>query len=384
MRYAVTGGGSGGHVTPIKYVISSIKELDKDAHIAYVCQNGDRFAGLIDHNEVNEMAFVQAGKYRRYPRPLWQTIIDLPTHLLNTRDFFLVCVGYLQALMFFRKYKADVLFCKGGFVSVPVGLAAATLGVPIVTHDSDMIPGIANKVISKWATFNAVASKEGRYPYSPEKIRVVGVPIAQKFFTEIDDKRKQQAREKIGASEDSSVVLVIGGGLGAKSINDAIVKVADDAAELSIEIYHIAGAVNHKGVKQQVDMLESRETYHLYEFISDQDLLFEHYIASDIIVSRAGATSLAEIAALNKPAVVIPASQLGDQQVNKVELSKAEAALLLTDQELHDNPEHLLEAIDLIIMDEEYRAKLSDNIAPWANKNAAKHVAKLLIEAVNG
>lgn len=384
MRYMVTGGGSGGHVTPVKHVVTSLKRRDKDAEVTYIGQRGDRFADLITDEDVRAKKLIFAGKYRRYPRARWKTIIDIPTHLLNLRDLFYVGIGYVQSLLIIRKAKPNALFVKGGYVSVPVGLAAATLKVPIITHDSDLIPGLANKLVARWARYNCVASSAGDYPYEVEKIQVVGVPINEDFFQEVDDERQLEAKKAIGAGEDNPVILVLGGSLGAKSINDTMVNIAEDLIENYIEAFHVTGSINFQEVKEQTADIDMQGMYHLIDFISDQKLLLEHYIAADLIVSRAGATNTAEVAGLNKPAIIIPAQQLADQQANAKEIEQEDAAVVLQDDELRESPEKLFEAIDLVLKDEELAASISDNMHKMVNENAAHSIAELLIEVARG
>jgi len=379
----VTGGGTGGHVTPIRHVVASLKDLDPKADITYIGQAGDRFADMITDTDASEKVGIVAGKFRRYQRPLWQTIIDIPTHLLNLRDAVYVGIGYIQALMFLRRFRPNAVFVKGGYVSVPVGLAAATLRLPIITHDSDMTPGLANKTVGKWARYNAVASGSGIYPYSPEKMKIVGVPVSSKFYQKIDDARKLKARKVIGAG-DSQVIFVLGGSLGAKAINDGMIAITNDLMESSIEVFHVTGVGNLAAVSKKIGVMDTQGSYHLLEFISDPDLLIEYYIAADLIVSRGGATNTAEIAALGKPAVIIPGQQLSDQQANARELEKADAAIILQDDEIAETPERLYEAIDLALNDEELGRGLGRNISKLASKNASVAIAELLFEVANG
>lgn len=384
MRYVATGGGSGGHVTPIKHVAAALRSQDHHAEVFFVGQKGDRFAELIDTNDVRAKKYIRAGKLRRYPRPLWQTIIDIKTILLNIRDVFLVGIGYLQALLYLHKIKPDVVFKAGGYVGVPVCLAAATLGIPFVTHDADMIPGLANKLVAKWAKFNAVPSIVGEYGYDKNKLRVVGVPIGSHFFRPYSQNDRSKARKAIGAGQDTTCLFVIGGGLGAQSINQAMLKIAPDLIDNVIDVFHITGANNYDDAKEELDKLDDTTGYTLINFVTDQNELFNYYLAADIMISRAGAFSTAEIAALGKPAIIIPAQQLADQQVNGKALEAAEAAVVLQDSDIKDDPNMLFEAIDLIIKDEELNFRLSTNIRKWVEHDASGKMAKLLLEVANG
>lgn len=383
MRYIVTGGGTGGHVTPIKYVVRSLKKIDSQAEIAFIGQKGDRFASLIEDQDANSKKLILAGKFRRYQRPLWQTLIDIPTLLLNLRDAIYVVMGYVQSLLFLHKFKPDAIFVKGGYVSVPVGLAAATLRKPIITHDSDLLPGLANKVIARWATYNTVASSLGVYPYEASKLKVVGVPVKPEYFLEINEAKQKSAKAKIEAG-DNPVVFVLGGSLGAKTINEAMLAIADDLIKHNIEVFHVAGKDNFTSVKTELDKHETNGNYHVFDFISNQDLLLQHYIAADLVISRAGATNTAEIAGLAKPAVIIPGQQLLDQLANAKELKRAKASVILSDQEITESPEKLLEAIKRIIEDKKLNSELSENIKKFGVENSSQQIAELILEVANG
>jgi UDP-N-acetylglucosamine--N-acetylmuramyl-(pentapeptide) pyrophosphoryl-undecaprenol N-acetylglucosamine transferase len=338
---------------------------------------------MITDADVDLRTSIFAGKFRRYDRPLWQSIIDVPTNLKNFRDLFYVMIGTVQAWFFLRRFKPDAVFVKGGFVSVPVGLASALRSIPIVTHDSDMTPGLANKLVGRWAKFNAVASERGEYPYVTIKKKVVGVPISNDFYQEIDDDRQLQAKEAIGAGE-APMVLVVGGSLGSKSINTAMISIASALMEESLEIFHITGAEHYNTVSKAVGDVDTQQgAYKVIEFIDDPELLLEHYVAADLVISRAGATNTAEIAGLKKPAVIIPGQHLSDQQANARELERQHAAIILQDEEIADSPQRLFEAIDLALEDEELSQSLSDNIANFSEKQAADLLAKLIVEATH-
>jgi len=384
MRYVVTGGGSGGHVTPINHVMTSLKALDDKSEFFYVAQRHDNSAKLISEELLTDKCAIFSGKFRRYPRPLWQTLIDIPTHLLNLRDVVYLITGYLQGILYLMKVKPDVVFKAGGYVGVPVCLAATTLRIPFITHDADMIPGLANKLVARWAKYNAVASGEGEYGYDERKKRVVGVPINSKYFEDYSVERKNKAKSKIGVAAGNHCLFVTGGGLGAQSINQAMVSVAKKLVDAGVDVYHIAGIANYDAVKDSLKQHGELKGYNLVKLIYDQDELFEHYIAADLIVARAGAFTTAEIAALGKPAIIVPAQQLADQQVNGRALEKAGAAVVLQDSDLKAEPSKIFDAIDKVIKDEELAEQLSKKVKDWAKKDSSAEIAKLLIGVARG
>ncbi len=347
----------------------------------FIGQRGDRFANLV--NDTKEKKLIFAGKWRRYNRSIWRALIDIPTLLLNIRDALFVVIGYIQSVIYLRAFKPDAIFIKGGYVGVPVGLAAATLNIPMVTHDSDMIPGLANRIIAKWATHNAVASEAGEYPYDKSKLRVVGVPINPKYFKKFSENQVSKIRENLGV-RDNPVVLVLGGSLGAKAINDAMVEISPMLASEEIDVFHVAGVDHEEEVRSAIVDSPTSSYYRVMGFIDKQQELHNLYIVADVVISRAGATNTAELAAQSKASIIIPGEQLADQLVNAKKLEQAEAAVVLSDKEITESPRRLLEAIDLLIRDEELKHRVSSNIGQWANKNAPDDLAKLLIEVANG
>lgn len=171
----MTGGGSGGHITPILAVAHELKKLAPDTHIIYIGQQGDTFGTVVaEHELIDEVHTIAAGKFRRYHSEGLKQLLDLKTMWLNLRDGFRVVKGLVQSYRLLGDLKPDMVFCKGGFVGVPVGLSAALRHIPYVTHDSDAIPGLANRVIAKWAALHAVALDPSLYPYPVERTVNVG------------------------------------------------------------------------------------------------------------------------------------------------------------------------------------------------------------------
>jgi UDP-N-acetylglucosamine--N-acetylmuramyl-(pentapeptide) pyrophosphoryl-undecaprenol N-acetylglucosamine transferase len=179
MTIVVTGAGSGGHITPVLAVAHELKKQQEDIRIVYIGQKGDSLADVpaADQN-IDEVFLIQAGKLRRYHGEGWRQLLDLPTMWKNIRDAGRVVVGLFQSFNLLRKIRPEVIFIKGGFVGVPVGLAAAVLRIPYITHDSDALPGLANRIIAPWAKKHAVGLPKEVYSYPPDKTITVGVPLA--------------------------------------------------------------------------------------------------------------------------------------------------------------------------------------------------------------
>ena len=251
----MTGGGSGGHITPILAVAYELKAIHPDTVIVYIGQKGDRFGDIVaEHELIDEVYTVSAGKFRRYHGEGWRQILDIHTVWLNVRDAFRVLRGCWQAWRLMGRLQPDVVFCKGGFVGVPVGFAAALKKVPYVTHDSDAIPGLANRVIGRWASGHAVALDEDSYPYPLKKTRNVGVPVAS-AYAPVGKQDMIAARKALKLDAYDHVVLVTGGGLGAARLNHATVRIAAQLLDKykKLAVVHTTGAAHEAVVAEAYD-----------------------------------------------------------------------------------------------------------------------------------
>jgi len=201
----LTGGGSGGHITPLLAVAHELKQLKPDATLIFIGHRGDQLSDLPRENrDIDEVYFVKAGKFRRYSGMGLKQLLDLPTVLKNIRDGTRVIYGLAESSRLLRKIKPDIILIKGGFVGVPVGLAAAQLHIPFVTHDSDAIPGLANRIIARWASAHAVSLPKELYSYPPQKTYTVGVPVSRDFVP-VNPENIRQYRDLLDLSSISKL-----------------------------------------------------------------------------------------------------------------------------------------------------------------------------------
>lgn len=379
----LTGGGSGGHITPILAVADEIKELSPGAELFYVGQKGDKLGDIPkQHMSITGTYVIRAGKFRRYHgQGIWQ-IFDLLTLCKNVRDAFYVVIGIIQAYRLLGRLKPAVVFVKGGFVGLPVGIAARFRHIPYVTHDSDALPGLTNRLLSKHASQHAVAMPKDLYNYPADKTVYLGVPIGA-GYKPVNEQAMLTFRREIGLDGYKHILLVTGGGLGAQRINDAIIMTADkllaDYPELAL--VHIVGRKHELDVKKQYKKVLSEEQLKqvfIKGYITD---LHRYSGAADVVVTRAGATALAEFATQNKPCIVIPNPYLtGGHQLKNIEpFAKSGAIRVVDEGALKTDPEKLLVAIRGLLASRESRNELSQNIATFAKPAAAKDLANLLL-----
>lgn len=384
----MTGGGSGGHITPLLAVAHELKLQQKDAQIIFVGQRGDNFADVAaDDKNIDKTYLIEAGKLRRYHGEGIKQLFDFKTLFLNIRDSFKVIVGLWQSFWLLRKLRPDVIFVKGGFVGVPVGLSAAILRIPYITHDSDAVPGLANRIIARWAKKHTVALPKEIYAYPAAKTISVGVPLSHQFVP-FSKTEVEKAKIQLGLSGKSRVLLITGGGLGAKRINEAILACAQELLERykDLTIIHIAGRNHESEVRSEYQknlLPESFERVVVKGFITN---LYLYSGIADVIVTRAGATSLAEFAAQQKACVMVPNPFLtgGHQLKNAKVLENRRAVRVVSEDVLADDDHALMPAVVELLDDHKKAQKLGENLGQLARPDAAEHIAEILLQEAVG
>ncbi len=303
----------------------------------------------------------------------------------NVRDVLFVLIGFFQSWWLLNKLRPDVIFVKGGFVGVPVGLAAAVRKIPYITHDSDALPGLANRIISRWAIYHAVALPKEVYSYPPNKTITVGVPIHANFQpVNIDSQSKY--RKFIGLGEYKKIVLITGGGLGAQRLNTAVAAIIPTLLLQypELAIVHTVGRGNESKLRDLYNNnLNSTDIKRVIVegYITD---LFNYSGAADVIIARAGATNLAEFAVQRKACVIVPNPQLtgGHQLKNATYLAEQNAIEVITEHDIANNQKVLLSTIQRLLDDKILRDNLGIKLSSFAKPDAAKLLAELLIKSV--
>lgn len=379
----MAGGGSGGHITPILAVAHEVKKLAPDTEIIYVGQTGDRFGELMtDCSEIDATYSVRAGKFRRYHGEGLRQLLDLLTLGKNIRDSFYVLIGLWQSFWLLGRVKPDILFCKGGFVGVPIGLAAALRHIPYVTHDSDAIPGLANRIIARWASRHAVALSADLYPYPEAETIDVGVPTSYNYRPVTASQQSKYKRE-IGLDKYDHILLVTGGGSGAEHINKAVLAIAEGLLvdDPALCIVHTVGQKHEETVSSEYSKRlssKNRKRVIVRDYIND---LYRYSGAADVVVARGGATNLAELAGQGRASIIIPNPILtgGHQTKNAAAYRAAGAIVVVSENELGKDPEILSRAIVELMNNAPKKQALSRNILKFARPKAAVDLAKLLI-----
>ncbi len=295
-RIVLTGGGTAGHVTPNIALLPKLKKAGWD--IVYIGSHGGIEKNLIKDHNIPYYG-ISSGKLRRY------------VSMENIKDPFKVVKGLWDAFKILKKLKPHVVFSKGGYVTVPVVMAANVLRIPVVIHESDITPGLANKIAMRFAKTICVNFEE-TLKYVGKKGVLTGTPIREELF----QGNRERAFKLCNFTKDKPTLLVMGGSLGAVKVND-ILRSSLDELLVRYNIIHICGKGNME------ESVAHREGYSQFEYVTKE--LPDLFAAADIILSRAGANAISEIMALNIPSLLIPLSQSvsrGDQILNAQSMQK--------------------------------------------------------------
>lgn len=379
----MTGGGSGGHITPILAVAHELKQLQPNIQLIYIGQRGDQLSDVPAASPyIDSVYTVRAGKFRRYHGEGIKQVFDIPTLAKNIRDAVWVVVGSLQSYRLLKKLKPDIIFTRGGFVSVPVALAGRLCRIPYITHDSDAIPSLANRIIAKGARLHAVALPKEVYAYPQDKMVSVGVPIQAEFHA-VDSAQQVAYKQQIGLEKAGKLLFITGGGNGALSLNNAVAACVPALLESyqDLAVVHVAGRLHETAFVQKYDTLlkaEQRARVIVKGFVTE---LYAYSGAADVIITRAGATNLAEFAVQHKACIVVPNPALtgGHQLKNAKLLADRQAALSITEQELATQPESLERAVKHLLDNPKERQELAAQLGKLAHPNAAREAAMVLL-----
>lgn len=308
-KIVLTGGGSAGHVTPNIALLPALR--DAGYEITYMGSYDGIEKKLISDFEIPYVG-ISTGKFRRYLDPK------------NLTDPFRVIKGYSEARKYFKAHKPDVVFSKGGFVSVPVVRAAASMGIPCIIHESDMTPGLANKLCIPVARKVCCNFPETMKFLPADKAVLTGSPIR----AELSQGNKLAGLDMCGFSANDPVIMVMGGSLGAANVNKAV-REALPKLLTDFQVVHLCG-------KEKVDnLLLNTPRYKQFEYIKAE--LKDLFAMADVVISRAGANAICELLALKKPNILIPlpsSSSRGDQLLNAQSFESQGFSIVLNEDDL--------------------------------------------------
>ncbi len=368
MRVIVSGGGTGGHITPLYAVIQELREENPRVEILWI---GSKIGPEKDFAQRHNIPYehIAAGKFRRYTPNGLDFGGDPSSIGQNFIDMFKVPIGIIQAYFRIADFMPDVIFSKGGYVSLPVVIAGKLLGVPTIIHESDVIPGLANRIASRFATVVLTGFTEAK-KYFPIKsnVRFSGNPVR----SEILNANREKAFSVFKFQPAKPVILVTGGSLGASRINQVVMGAIESILEIA-QVIHLTGERDWVKIAPHAIRLE-RFGYRAYPNLTDN--MAGALAIADLAITRAGANTLSEFAVLGKPMIIIPlgSGAGGHQEANAKIFTKHGAAIVINEEKF--DGETLLRQIKELINSEEKLADLSKNAKNLAHPNAAAAITR--------
>ena len=359
---AITGGGTGGHIFPIVAVVQELRERGFNDFI-WIGQKGGKEEGWAKRIGVSFKG-IPSGKLRRY------------FSLKNFLDLFKIFAGFIKSLLILRRYNIDILFSKGGFVSVPPVIAARIYGIPVATHESDITPGLANRINSKFSKIIFLSFEETKRYFKNCRTSLTGNPIRSIIKNGNADRGRRFLSSFLDLDEKLPLILVLGGSLGAKSINKAIWDMVNKH-ELDFYLIHQCGSGNMNNNISNTN----RKKYLQIEFIEEE--IGDVLKASNLIVSRAGAGAIYEIGYTEKPAIFIPlplSGSRGEQIKNAYYLKKMNAAEVLDDEKL--NGDVLYKMIKNLLSNPGLMNKMAYNFKSLIIEDAEKRIADEIVSFI--
>ncbi|PIW90535.1 MAG: hypothetical protein COZ92_00445 [Candidatus Nealsonbacteria bacterium CG_4_8_14_3_um_filter_40_11] len=374
MKILFTGGGTGGHILPIIGIVREIRRLSpqKDLQFYYIGPKDD-FGSILLSQEGIKIKTVLAGKVRRYMD--WKTIFQNLTDVLLK-----IPIGIFQAFFYVFFLAPDLIFSKGGFGSIPGVISSWLLRVPIFLHESDVTPGLANRFISRFALEIFVSFPRTEY-FPPKKMIQVGNPIRR----EILESSREKGREFFKLSGEKPVILILGGSQGAQRVNDKILEILAELLE-NFYVLHQCGEKNFPEVKAESKAILPEgldKNYRLFPFLKEEELK-QAYAVCDLIVSRAGSGSLFEIAAWDKPSILIPLPEAAQNHQVKNAYAYAEGGAAIVMEEANFTSHFFLEKLKYLFSRPEELERLQKAAREFSKPQAAKIIAAYIYSYLAG
>lgn len=371
MRVLLTGGGTAGHINPALAIADLIRRNAPGSEIAFVGIRGGREEDLIPR-EGYPLYFVESAGF---VRPLWK-----PKNLRALR-LAIQSPHRKETQEILNEFRPDLVIGTGGYACWPIMKAAAERGIPTAVHESNAKPGLAVKRLKRyvdriWYNFEATGKEFG----NSEKAVRVGNPLRENF----ENVDRRRAREKYGVLPGQIVVLSFGGSLGADALNDAALELMQNCVAMHPEVlyWHAAGKRNYEAVRTSFEDLELYRSPNCCLFDYFYDMPYR-MAAADLVISRAGAMTLSELAKLGKAAILVPSPNVADdhQTANAKALADRSAAVLVPDGELRNGA--LTEAVTDLLSDPQRIRELKTNIQKYADRETGKRIWQEITELLS-
>ncbi len=378
MRILFTGGGTGGHIFPIIAVARQLKKIytqssepigpGKETLLEMFFLGTGPITNDFRKEGIKAKAIL-AGKLRRY------------FSIQNIIDLFKMPIGFIEAFWYLYFWMPDVIFNKGGFGSVPVVLVGWLYRIPVLSHESDTVPGLANRLGAKFSKRIAISFASAAKYFPEKKTALVGNPVRlgiAQICLSTDSNKKEEARKTLGLTSQKPVIFVLGGSQGAIKINEIILNTLSQLLE-KYEIIHQCGPNNFEQLKQTLGQSTSSNEYHLFPFLDEKQIALS-YLAADLIISRAGAGSIFETAICGKPSILIPLPHAAGNHQRKNAFAYAQAGATIVIEQANLTPNIFLNEIQKIFNQPDLKQKMTANARSFSQAEAGQKIAQALVE----
>jgi UDP-N-acetylglucosamine--N-acetylmuramyl-(pentapeptide) pyrophosphoryl-undecaprenol N-acetylglucosamine transferase len=353
-RVIISGGGTGGHIFPAIAIANSFRERYRDAQILFVGAKG-----RMEMTRVPEAGYKIIG--------LWISGLQRKLTWSNLLFPVKVVVSYVRAAMIIKRYKPHVVIGTGGYASGPIMMAATRSGVPTVIQEQNSFAGLANKQVADRVNKVCVAY-DGMEKYFPkQKIVLTGNPVRKDIIT-VSQKRAQ-AKTHFGFEGNKKTLLIIGGSLGARTINESILGGIEKLIDAQVQVIWQTGKGYYESYKSQLGKYDLKRV-RVQDFVREMDLA---YAAADVVISRSGAIAVSELCISGKPVILVPSPNVAEdhQTKNAMALVTKDAALMVADK---DAKSKLVDEALKLLFDEQLALRLSQNIIRLARPNATEDI----------
>ncbi|MGX7244078.1 undecaprenyldiphospho-muramoylpentapeptide beta-N-acetylglucosaminyltransferase [Enterococcus quebecensis] len=361
MKILITGGGTGGHIYPALAFVNYVKQVEPDTEFMYVGTQAGLESQIVPKYGI-PFKTIKIQGFRR----------SLSPQNIKTVYLFLSSIGKAKKII--KDFQPDVVIGTGGYVSGSVVYAAKQLKIPTIVHEQNSIPGITNKFLSKYATKVAICFPDVAEYFPKEKVVLTGNPRAQEVVTI----EKTDVLKEYGLDPDKKTVVIFGGSRGALKINQAFVEALSLFEQREYQVLYASGERYYKELQEKLNLSEKKLTnVSIQPYI---DKMAEVLAAADLMVGRAGATSIAEFTALGLPAILIPSPYVTNdhQTKNAQSLVKSGAVEMISDQELTGSK--LATEIDRILLDEERHKMMAEASKKEGIPDAGERLFKVVKE----
>lgn len=363
MKIAVSGGGTGGHIYPALALIRTIKKRYPDTEFLYIGTEKGLESKIVKQENIPF-------------KPIEITGFKRSISFENVKTVMRFLKGVKESKRILKKFKPDVVIGTGGYVCGPVVYAAAKRNIPALIHEQNSVPGLTNKFLSRYVDKVAICFETAREFFPERKVVLTGNPRA----SEVAGQNGDGALKPYGLNESEKTVLIFGGSRGARPINEAVVKAWSQLAVKPYQILYATGDVHYADIEKEIALIGSSRQAVAVPYIDDMQKVLAKV---DLVVSRAGATTLAEVTALGLPSILIPSPYVTNnhQEKNAASLTSAGAALMLAEKDL--SGQKLVEAIDSIMLEEGKAEKMAEASAKLGLPDASERLFNVMLELVN-